>query len=62
MFSDMGILSKAHVLSSSQDVADLFEPSVKAIIEAFEQQRRLASTSVNVGNLFITDRQMVTML
>jgi hypothetical protein len=57
----MGTLSKAHVLSYSQDVADLFEPSVKAIIEAFEQQRRVASTPVNVGSLFITDRQMVTM-
>ena len=57
----MGTLSNAHVLSYSQDVADLFEPSVKAIIEAFEHQRRVASTPVNVGSLFITYRQMVTM-
>ncbi|OAX34644.1 hypothetical protein K503DRAFT_803418 [Rhizopogon vinicolor AM-OR11-026] len=32
---------------TGQDVAGLFEPSVKAIIEAFEQQRRVASTPVN---------------
>ncbi|KAG2153153.1 hypothetical protein DEU56DRAFT_954958 [Suillus clintonianus] len=30
-----------------QDVANLFEPSIEAIIEAFEQQRRAASTPVN---------------
>ncbi|KAJ8585555.1 hypothetical protein M405DRAFT_745130 [Rhizopogon salebrosus TDB-379] len=30
------------------DVADLFEPSVKAIITGFEQQRRAASTPVNI--------------
>ncbi|KAG1734623.1 hypothetical protein EDB19DRAFT_1638867 [Suillus lakei] len=30
------------------DVADLFEPSIEAIIEAFEQQRRVASTPINM--------------
>ncbi|KAG1721510.1 uncharacterized protein EDB91DRAFT_1176212 [Suillus paluster] len=30
-----------------RDIADLFEPSIKAIIEAFEQQMRAASTPVN---------------
>ncbi|KAG2129635.1 hypothetical protein DEU56DRAFT_741267 [Suillus clintonianus] len=30
------------------DVADLFEPSIKAIIEAFERQRRVASTPINL--------------
>jgi len=61
MFPEI-LLLEAHVLFYSQDVADLFEPSVKAIIEAFEQQRRVASTPVNVSTLFITYRQMVTML
>ncbi|OAX34711.1 hypothetical protein K503DRAFT_803366 [Rhizopogon vinicolor AM-OR11-026] len=32
---------------AGQDVADLFEPSVEAIIKAFEQQRRVASTPVD---------------
>ncbi|KAG1746342.1 hypothetical protein EDB19DRAFT_1848493 [Suillus lakei] len=30
------------------DVADLFKPSIEAIIEAFEQQRRVASASINL--------------
>ncbi|KAG2126241.1 hypothetical protein DEU56DRAFT_557062 [Suillus clintonianus] len=33
---------------AGQDVADLFEPSIEAIIEAFEQQRRVASTPINL--------------
>jgi hypothetical protein len=33
---------------AGQDVADLFEPSIEAIIEAFEQQRRAASTPINM--------------
>jgi hypothetical protein len=33
---------------AGQDVADLFEPSIKAIIEAFKQQRRAASTAINM--------------
>ncbi|KAG1792838.1 uncharacterized protein HD556DRAFT_1378586 [Suillus plorans] len=33
---------------AGQDVADLFEPSIEAIIEAFEQQRRTASIPINV--------------
>ncbi|KAG1718149.1 hypothetical protein EDB19DRAFT_1651288 [Suillus lakei] len=33
---------------SGFDVADLFEPSIEAIIEAFEQQRRVASTPINL--------------
>ncbi|OJA08932.1 hypothetical protein AZE42_05319 [Rhizopogon vesiculosus] len=32
---------------AGQDVADLFDPSVEAIIDAFEQQIRVASTPVN---------------
>ncbi|KAG2129861.1 uncharacterized protein EDB93DRAFT_1265156 [Suillus bovinus] len=32
---------------SGQDVANLFEPSIEAIIEAFEQQRHAASTPIN---------------
>ncbi|KAG2122351.1 hypothetical protein DEU56DRAFT_974525 [Suillus clintonianus] len=33
---------------AGRDVADLFEPSIKAIFEAFEQQRRAASAPVNL--------------
>ncbi|KAG2049397.1 hypothetical protein BDR06DRAFT_961567 [Suillus hirtellus] len=33
---------------AGQDVADLFEPSIEAIIEAFEQQRRAASIPINL--------------
>ncbi|KAG2353445.1 hypothetical protein BDR07DRAFT_1367118 [Suillus spraguei] len=33
---------------AGQDVADLFEPSIEAIIEAFEQQRRAASIPINM--------------
>ncbi|KAG1846557.1 hypothetical protein DFJ58DRAFT_747163 [Suillus subalutaceus] len=33
---------------AGQDVADLFEPSIEAIIEAFEQQRRVASTPISL--------------
>ncbi|KAG1903416.1 uncharacterized protein F5891DRAFT_1019283 [Suillus fuscotomentosus] len=33
---------------AGQDVADLFEPSIEAIIEAFEQQRCAASISINL--------------
>ncbi|KAG2043940.1 hypothetical protein BDR03DRAFT_940307 [Suillus americanus] len=33
---------------AGQDVADLFEPSIEAIIEAFEQQRRVASTPISM--------------
>ncbi|KAG2063017.1 hypothetical protein BDR04DRAFT_1111856 [Suillus decipiens] len=33
---------------AGQDIADLFEPSIEAIIEAFEQQRRAASTPINM--------------
>ncbi|KIK43050.1 hypothetical protein CY34DRAFT_804214 [Suillus luteus UH-Slu-Lm8-n1] len=33
---------------AGQDVADLFEPSIKAIIEAFEQQRRAALTPIDM--------------
>ncbi|OAX34713.1 hypothetical protein K503DRAFT_774259 [Rhizopogon vinicolor AM-OR11-026] len=32
---------------AGQEVADLFEPSVEAIIDAFEQQRRVASIPIN---------------
>ncbi|OAX34710.1 hypothetical protein K503DRAFT_803365 [Rhizopogon vinicolor AM-OR11-026] len=33
---------------AGEDIAGLFEPSVKAIIEAFEHQKRVASTPVNL--------------
>jgi hypothetical protein len=33
---------------AGQDIADLFEPSIEAIIEAFEQQRRVASTPISL--------------
>jgi len=56
MFSEMGLLPKAHVLPYSQDVADLFDPSVQAIINAFEQQKRAASIPIDVSILFITYR------
>ncbi|KAG1856935.1 hypothetical protein C8R48DRAFT_718351 [Suillus tomentosus] len=36
---------------ADQDVANLFEPSIEAIIEAFEQQRRAASIPINLGCL-----------
>ncbi|OJA08939.1 hypothetical protein AZE42_05316, partial [Rhizopogon vesiculosus] len=35
---------------AGQDIAGLFDPSVKAIIEAFEQQRRVAPTPVNAND------------
>ncbi|OAX34642.1 hypothetical protein K503DRAFT_859084 [Rhizopogon vinicolor AM-OR11-026] len=35
---------------AGQDIAGLFEPSVKTIIEAFEQQKRVASTPVNTDS------------
>jgi hypothetical protein len=44
----------------SQDVADLFEPSVHAIIRGFEQQTRAASTPVNVSVLFLIHGWRVT--
>jgi len=44
--------SRHSFLLHSQDVADLFEPSIEAIIEAFEQQRRAASTPINVSIIF----------
>ncbi|OJA12689.1 hypothetical protein AZE42_10332 [Rhizopogon vesiculosus] len=47
---------------SGQHIAGLFEPSVKAIIEAFEQQRRVASTPVNVSGSFLVYRQTMTMM
>ncbi|OJA08937.1 hypothetical protein AZE42_05314 [Rhizopogon vesiculosus] len=47
---------------TGQDIAGLFEPSVKAIIEAFEQQRRVASTPVNVSGLFLICRPTMTMM
>lgn len=33
---------------AGQDIADLFEPSIEAIIEAFEQQSRVASSSISL--------------
>jgi hypothetical protein len=48
------------MLPYSQDVADLFEPSVQAIIKGFEQQTRATSIPVNVSALFLTYKQRVT--
>ncbi|KAG1830170.1 hypothetical protein EV424DRAFT_1581208 [Suillus variegatus] len=48
---------------ADQDVANLFEPSIEAIIEAFEQQRRAASIPINlvclVGGFAASDRLFV---
>jgi len=41
--------------SHSQDVADLFEPSINAITEAFEKQRRVTSTPITVSIIFINN-------
>jgi hypothetical protein len=55
------MLPRIYVLPHSHDVADLFEPSVQAIIDGFKQQRRVALTPVNVSDLvFLTDKEVTT--